>query len=169
MFLATVTLNQSIYSRLCKYCDLDRQLPLSCRHPGRGRLHCQGPTWQGPYLHQEVLQSDDQDSTSCDVPSGVCGQCPQGCRLPLRQQGNQGREKFCCRAVRRKRKMAAESRQLLTPSSCLISPHLPVPSSVPGEDHGDSGVTTGLVSGVVPSQDLGERSLFSCWRPLPHT
>lgn len=103
-----------------------------------------------------------RDST-CDVPSGdrAVSSGAGGDWAPEGSKATRAEEKFCFRAVRRKRNMAAESRKLLTPSSCLI-PHLPVPSSVTGGRPWRYG-------GVIPSQDLGERFFFSLLEALDPT
>ena len=70
-----------------------------------------------------------RDNT-CDVPSGARaessgaggGWAPEGTRA------TRAEEKLCCRAVRKKHKMAAETKKLLPVSSRLF-PYLP-PSSV---------------------------------------
>lgn len=84
-----------------------------------------------------------RDST-CDVPSGARrvssgaggGWAPEGTRT------TKAEEKFCCRAVRRKHKMAAESKEVLTPSSHLL-PHLN--PAVAGED---KEIITGVITGL---------------------
>ena len=84
-----------------------------------------------------------KDST-CDVPSGArtvssgagSGQAPEGTSI------TRADEKLCCRAVRRKRKIAAESKKPVTSSPCLL-PHLH-PTLSEGENNVDnSGATIG--------------------------
>lgn len=65
-----------------------------------------------------------KDST-CDVPSGArtVSSGAGGDRGPEGTRVTRAEEKLCCRAVRRKRKRAAESKKALTPGPCLL-PHL---------------------------------------------
>lgn len=172
-FSVTVTLKPiNLLSRpWWEYQDLDRQLPLPAVILGEAGSTARVPLGKGLTCTRRFCSPMTRDST-CDVPSGArtVSSGAGGDWAPEGSRATRAEEKFCCRAVHRKRKMAAESRKLLTPSSCLI-PHLPVPSSVTGgRPWRYSRVTTGWSgAGVVPSQDLGERFFFSLLEALGPT
>lgn len=94
-----------------------------------------------------------RDST-CDVPSGDRtvssgaggGWAPEGSRV------TRGEEKLCCRVVRRKHKIEAESTKLLRPRFCLLL-HLPPSSVIGGTQCNNSGVTTGWSGWGVPTSE----------------
>lgn len=78
-----------------------------------------------------------KDST-WDVPRGARTVSPGvgGGRVSEGTRATRREEKLCCKAVRRKHKMAAEGRRLLTPRSWSPA-HLPPRRVTGGGDHAD--------------------------------
>lgn len=155
-----------------EYQDLDRQLPLPAVILGEAGSTARVLLDKGLTCTRRFCSPMTRDST-CDVPSGArtVSSGAGGDWAPEGRRATRAEEKFCCRAVRRKRKMAAESRKLLTPSSCLI-PHLPVPSSVTGgRPWRYSAVTTGWSRGRGGpiSGSRGKVFLLPAGGPGPHT
>ena len=120
-----------------EYQDLDRQLPLPAVILGEAGSTARVLLDKGLTCTRRFCSPMTRDST-CDVPSGArtVSSGAGGDWAPEGRRATRAEEKFCCRAVRRKRKMAAESGNSLHPVPVSFPTSL-CPALLQGEDHGD--------------------------------